>query len=54
MPRGSDLNDRTFFDLHEIGGLELSPCAVADVEHLHLLLFLQNAVDHTIHMGFWP
>ena len=37
--------------LHEIGGLELPPCAVADVEHFNLLLFLQNAVDHAIHMG---
>src|ERR1039457_6927900 len=40
--------------LHEIGGLELPPCAVADVEHFNLLLFFQNAVDHAIHTGLPP
>jgi hypothetical protein len=37
--------------LHKIGGFEFSPCAVADVEHLNLLPFLLNAVDHTVDIG---
>ena len=38
-------------NLHEIGRLQLSPCAVADVEHINLLLFLEDAVYYTINMG---
>ena len=38
--------------LIEVGRLNLSPCAVADVEHFYCLLFLHDAVFHTIDMRF--
>ena len=36
--------------LHEIGRLKLPPGAVADMEHLNLHLFLEDAVYHAINM----
>ena len=38
--------------LFEVRGFNLPPCAVADVEHFHAHLFLQDVVYHTIDMGF--
>ena len=35
----------------QITGFELLLCAVADVEDVHFLVFLGDAVDHTIDMG---
>jgi hypothetical protein len=36
--------------LRKIRHLGITPCAVADVEHFNTLLFLKNAVYHTINM----
>jgi len=44
------LGVRRALSLYEIGWLQLSPCAVAAVERLNLLLFLEDAgISHDKH-----